>query len=108
MSIDRVARLAQVTTSALRYYESRGLIAEGVRVGGRRHYTPSVLNRLSIIRTLQLIGFSLADIGELLDETRPADAWRTAIAARREQVRQQIRQLNDLAAALDVELDRSP
>jgi MerR family transcriptional regulator, redox-sensitive transcriptional activator SoxR len=107
LSIDKVAKLAEVTVSALRYYESRGLIAEGVRIGGRRHYTATVLHRLSAIRTLRLIGFSLADIEELLDEVHPpSGTWRVVIAARRAEVENQIHLLRALVVSLDTELDR--
>jgi MerR family redox-sensitive transcriptional activator SoxR len=101
LPIDRVAESAAVSASALRYYESRGLIAAGVRIGGRRHYAPAVLHRLSVIRTLRIIGFTLADIERLLT---PAGEWRGAIAARRGQVEEQIRQLRALVAALDADL----
>jgi MerR family redox-sensitive transcriptional activator SoxR len=108
LSIDRVAKMAEVTASALRYYESRGLIAEGVRIGGRRHYTATILHRLSAIRTLQMIGFSLADIEKLLDGAhQPSGAWRVVIAARRAEVEHQICLLRALVAALDTDLDRT-
>lgn len=107
LPIDRVAKSAAVTAAALRYYESRGLIAEGVRIGGRRHYAPTILQRLSAIRMLRLIGFSLGEIERLLDEDQQsAGAWRSAIAARRQQVENQITQLRELVAALDTDLDR--
>ena len=108
LSIDRVAKMAEVTASALRYYESRGLIAEGVRIGGRRHYTSTILHRLSAIRTLQLIGFSLADIEELLDEVHtPSGAWRVIVAAKRAEVEKQICLLRALVVSLDTDLDRT-
>jgi MerR family redox-sensitive transcriptional activator SoxR len=101
LPIDQVAKLAGVTASALRYYERRGLISEGVRLGGRRHYHTSVLHRLSAIRTFKLIGFSLADIDELLDIRAAASAWRAIIAARRDEVQNQIVQLHRLITSQD-------
>src|SRR5687767_4899649 len=49
MSIGEVARRAGVEPSAIRYYESLGLLPEPPRAGGKRRYDASVLDWLSLI-----------------------------------------------------------
>jgi len=49
-------------TSALRYYESVGLLPELRRVyGGHRRYDESVLELLSVLQMAQQAGFSIAE-----------------------------------------------
>ncbi|WP_432838852.1 MerR family transcriptional regulator [Dactylosporangium sp. CA-092794] len=102
MSIDKIAKQAGIASSALRYYERCGLIGEGARIGGRRHYPPSVLQRLSVIKVCQGIGFSLSEISDLLDGPRGHNgAWRDMALGRRVEVQRQIRELQDLLGLLD-------
>jgi MerR family redox-sensitive transcriptional activator SoxR len=101
LPIDQVACRSGLASSALRYYERCGLIDEGRRIGGRRHYPPSVLQRLSMIRVCQTLGFSLSEIGELLDGSGDGQAWRTMSRARRAEVQSQIEQLQSLLEVLD-------
>ena len=65
--IGELARRTRVATSALRYYERLGLLSPARRVGGRRHYQPSSAERVALIRLCQHAGFTLAEIGRLLD-----------------------------------------
>ena len=101
LPIDQVAYRSGLASSALRYYERCGLIDEGRRIGGRRHYPPSVLQRLSMIRVCQTLGFSLSEIAELLDGSGDSAAWRTMSRARRAEVQSQIKQLQSLLEVLD-------
>jgi DNA-binding transcriptional MerR regulator len=65
--IGELARRTGVAASALRYYERVGLLSPAGRVGGRRHYPPSSAERVALIRLCQDAGFTLAEIGRLLD-----------------------------------------
>ena len=65
--IGELARRTGVATSALRYYERVGLLSPAGRVGGRRHYRSSSAERVALIRLCQDAGFTLAEIGRLLD-----------------------------------------
>lgn len=108
MAIDKVAKESGLASSALRYYERCGLIDAGIKIGGRRHYLPSILQRLSVIKVCQKIGFSLAEIGELLDSGSGQDgAWRELAMARRAEVQRQIDQLRNLLELLDAAMDCS-
>ena len=102
VSIDKISRQSGLASSALRYYERCGLISAGVKVGGRRHYPLSILHRLSVIKVCQSVGFSLAEIAELLNGTPGQDGtWRELARLRRQEIQDQIRRLNDLSELLD-------
>ena len=66
MLIGEVARRAGLRPSAIRYYESIGLLPEPERVAGRRRYPAEVLRTLSVIAAAQRAGLSLSEAGELL------------------------------------------
>jgi hypothetical protein len=53
LTIGEVARRAGVATSAIRYYERRGLIAADARRSGQRRYRSATLRRLVFIGMLQ-------------------------------------------------------
>ena len=57
---------AGVATSALRFYESNGLIHSERNVSGHRRYRPDTLRRVAFIRVAQRIGLSLGEIGDAL------------------------------------------
>jgi MerR family redox-sensitive transcriptional activator SoxR len=62
LSIGETARRSGVATSALRFYESRGLI-RSLRVNGNhRRYHRATLRRIALIRVAQTLGVSLAEI----------------------------------------------
>ena len=67
--IGELARRTGVATSALRYYERIGLLPPAERVGQRRHYPPSVAERVALIRLYRDVGFTLEEIGRMLAAT---------------------------------------
>jgi MerR family redox-sensitive transcriptional activator SoxR len=69
MTIGEIAARAGVRTSAIRFYESAGLLPEARRVGGRRVYESDVLARLAVIRFAQAAAFSLDEIRGLFSAT---------------------------------------
>lgn len=66
-SIGEVARRTGVATSALRFYEDKGLIESERTDGNQRRYAPSVVRVVSVIRAAHEVGISLAEVGEVLD-----------------------------------------
>jgi len=67
-TIGGLARAAGVGVETVRYYQRRGLLAEPARPRGEvRRYGEEDLKRLRFIRSAQAAGFTLAEIGELLD-----------------------------------------
>lgn len=69
--IGQLARRAGMAPSALRYYESEGLIQSSRSGGGQRRYERGVLRRLAFIRAAQNVGLSLEEIRAALS-TLPA------------------------------------
>ncbi len=65
LTIGEVSRATGHSRSAIRFYESRGVLATPERVSGQRRYTPSVIRDLALIQTAQAAGFSLAEIRDL-------------------------------------------
>lgn len=68
--IGEVARRAGLRPSAIRYYESIGLLPAPARVAGRRSYPPEALRTLSVVATAQRAGLSLSEVRELLAASR--------------------------------------
>ncbi len=60
--------------SAVRYYESLGLLSPARRVHGHRRYQLDVLERLAFIRTVQQVGFDLGQIHELVRAFETSDS----------------------------------
>ena len=79
-TIGEVARRAGLRPSAVRYYESLGLLLPPRRVNGRRRYTQEVLQHLAVIQVAQQAGFTMAEIGVLLHgfaaDVAPSARWR--------------------------------
>jgi MerR family mercuric resistance operon transcriptional regulator len=68
MRTGQVAEAAGVNLQTLRYYERRGLLAEPERsLGGHRLYPPEVVTVLRVIKVAQRLGFTLAEITDLLE-----------------------------------------
>ena len=103
MTIGQVAARAGVATSAVRYYERRGLLAADARQSGQRRYTPATLRRLVFIGMLQDAGLALDEIAGILDAPTVAD-WKAIAARRLDLLDEEIRRLeearNYLAGAL--------
>ena len=91
LTIGEVARRAGVATSAVRFYERRGLITADTRRSGQRRYRTATLRRLVFIGMLQDAGLSLDDIAGVLGAATAAE-WK-AIGRQR-------------LAALDAEIAR--
>lgn len=71
LTVGEVAARSGYAPSALRYYESEGLLAPSRTEGGQRRYERSVLRRLAFIRAARHVGLSLDEIRAALD-TLPA------------------------------------
>src|SRR5579875_2688586 len=62
MKIGEVARRSGVASSALRFYEERGLISSTRSGSGHRSYPRAVLRRIAFIVFAQRIGLTLEEI----------------------------------------------
>lgn len=66
LTISEVSRRSGLPSSALRFYEDRGLIASERAGSGHRRFARAVLRRLAFIVFAQRLGLSLEEIGEEL------------------------------------------
>ena len=86
MKIGEVAQQAGIETSAIRYYESIGLLPAPHRANCQRRYDASILARLNMILAAREIGFSLDEIRTLLDSfperTPPSERWQSLAATK--------------------------
>jgi DNA-binding transcriptional MerR regulator len=80
VTIGEAAQMLGLNTSALRYYEDRGLVTPE-RCGGKRMYSREHLRRLAFIQLMQCLGIRLDAASAVLDE--PSDQWRGVV---REQI----------------------
>lgn len=95
LTIGDVSRRTGLAASAVRYYESIGLLPEPRREGGWRRYEPDVVERIRSIQRATRAGFSLDEVRRLLaDETNPMPALARArlatLQAEREAIEQRI------------------
>ena len=94
LTIGQVSQRTGVATSALRFYESEGLITSWRTEGNQRRFHRSVLRTVSVIKAAQEVGVSLKDISAALDAlpdgrtptkddwSRLATVWRQDLDAR--------------------------
>jgi MerR family redox-sensitive transcriptional activator SoxR len=99
MTIGEVARRAGVATSAIRFYERRGLLAPDARVSGQRRYGPETLRRLVFVGMLQDAGLALDDIAGILAAPDVA-TWKAIARSRLETLDEEIESLQRARAYL--------
>ncbi|MBR0553476.1 MerR family transcriptional regulator [Stakelama marina] len=74
MRIGEVARKTGVKAETIRFYEREGILSPPPRTGSNyRDYGPAEATKLTFIRRARELGFSMADIRELLDLSEDAD-----------------------------------
>ncbi len=66
LTIGELASRAGVATSALRFYETKGLIQSERTDGNQRRYPRATLRRVAVIRAGQEVGLSLSEISDAL------------------------------------------
>jgi DNA-binding transcriptional MerR regulator len=83
LRIGDLAERTGVSVDALRYYERRGLVRPiGRRASGYREYPPEAVGVVRFVKRAQALGFSLAEVEELLRLRGDAGRVETALAAR--------------------------
>jgi MerR family redox-sensitive transcriptional activator SoxR len=92
MTIGEVADRAHVATSAIRYYERRGLLSADVRQAGQRRYRIETLRRLVFIGMMQDIGLTLDEVQGILGAATAAE-WKSIAGQRLAALDEQIAQL---------------
>lgn len=105
MRIGELASHAGVTVQTVRYYERRGLLVPASRLAsGYREYGADAIDRLRFIRRAQELGFTLAEIADLLAlrlaHGTPASAVKARAQAKIADIDQKIRDLERIRHAL--------
>ena len=72
LSIGELASRSGIATSAVRFWESRGLIDSHRTGGNQRRFARSTIRRVSLIRAAQEAGLTLEEVATAL-ETLPDD-----------------------------------
>ncbi len=106
LTIGQLGERAGLSTSAIRFYESRGLIHSVRTSGNQRRYEQATLRRLAFIRSAQRVGLSLDEVAEalaLLPENRtPTKAdWSRLSRSWRGRLDEQIARIERLRDKLD-------
>jgi len=88
LTIGELAQRSGVATSAIRFYEQRGLVHSIRTTGNQRRFAQATLRRVGFIRAAQTVGLSLDEITAALatlpenrtptkaDWTRLSQTWR--------------------------------
>ncbi|HEY3756803.1 MAG TPA: redox-sensitive transcriptional activator SoxR [Opitutaceae bacterium] len=86
LTVGEVAARAGIAVSAVRFYESQGLLLSWRSAGNQRRYPREALRRVSIIKVAQRLGIPLASIKAALDSLprgrTPTDQDWSKISAR--------------------------
>ena len=101
LAIADMANAFGVTHRTLHFYEEKGLLT-AARVGPMRVYGPSEIQQMAVVNTCRETGMPVAVIQELLEN----------LSAQQSTIRRQMQQINELldfTAALDIETnDNTP
>jgi MerR family copper efflux transcriptional regulator len=112
-TIGEVARRAQVGIDTVRYYERNDLLPEAPRrLSGYREYDGDDVRRLRFIRRAKELGFSLAEIRELLalsaDRERGVRGVKARAQTRLAEVEARIRELQSMRRGLKHLIEACP
>ncbi len=111
ISIGALAQKTGAKVQTIRYYEELGLIPAPDRTqGGQRRYDAHHISRLSFIRHARALGFSLAQVRDLLaladDPSRDCSAADSIARAHLRAVKAKIAALNSLKKELGRMVDQ--
>jgi MerR family transcriptional regulator, redox-sensitive transcriptional activator SoxR len=108
LSIGEVASQVGLRTSALRYYEEAGLLPSAERVAGKRRYGPEAVELLRLIGFCQAVGFSLAEVRQLLappTARRAKETWRQLVDTKLIQLTALVDQAQAIKGVLEASRD---
>jgi MerR family transcriptional regulator, mercuric resistance operon regulatory protein len=111
IQIGEAAQRAKLSIDTIRFYERRALLPRAPRtIGQFRLYTVDDVARLTFIRQMQGLGFSLQEIKQLLDlRDRGGHACREVrdlLSSKLAEIRRKIRDLQNLENELVLDLQK--
>jgi len=108
MRIGEAAAASGVTVKGIRHYEAMGMLPGIRRAGSYRELSTSDVERLKLIAHCKALGFSLPEIGGVLDlvsKSKPAcpppEAMGAIVEEKLREIRRAISRLEQRAAKLD-------
>ncbi|MGH8824684.1 MAG: redox-sensitive transcriptional activator SoxR [Jiangellaceae bacterium] len=106
LTIGDLAARSGASTSALRFYEAKGLLSADRTTGGHRVYARSTLRRVAFVRAAQRVGLTLDEIRTALDtlpsaRTPTTEDWTRLSQTWRSRLDQRIAELGRLRDELD-------
>ena len=105
LSIGEVAREAGIATSALRYYESIGLLPAPARKSGQRRYDAGIIKTIGFIQLAQHAGFSMLEIQTLLHgfptQTSPSARWKELAEHKLKDIQNQLERILEMKRTLE-------
>jgi MerR family transcriptional regulator, redox-sensitive transcriptional activator SoxR len=111
MNIGELARKAGMQSSAIRYYESIGLMPRPPRASGWRRYNAAAVDRLQVIKAARDVGFTIGEIAMLLNGfpqgTAPSERWRRLAQTKLPEIEELISRAQALKGLLQHGLDCS-
>ncbi len=111
MRIGELAKRANVSAEAIRYYEKIDLLTPPARTASRyRDYDPEALDELLFIKKAQASGLKLDGVREVLEISSggraPCDHVRATVSTRLVEVEARLRELRGLRSTLRQTLER--
>ena len=110
LKIGEVSKQTGVAVGALRYYEELGLLSSKRGDNGYRYYPLSAIKQVRFIKKAQALGFSLEDVGEVLNVHRrgdiPCALVRSLLQEKIEQLNNQIHEIERFKESLEAYRDR--
>ena len=111
LTIGEMAKRSGLTAKMIRHYESLALLPPAVRSeAGYRHYQEQDVQQLRFIRQARELGFSLPQIGELLnlwhDQQRPSSKVKQVAQQHIAVLEQKITELTQMKSALETLVSR--
>ena len=105
MNIGQASKASGVSAKMIRYYEQTGLIPAADRTAsGYRDYSDTAVHVLRFVRRARDLGFSVAEIGDLLglwrDETRQSSEVKQLAQDHVQKLERKIKGLQDMVRTL--------
>ena len=98
LKIGEVSKQSGIGIEALRFYEKSGLLDRPSRTySGYRVYDADVLERLTFIKRAQVLGFSLGEVRQIIDDARkgqsPCEEVREIVRRRLAELDERLREM---------------